>query len=87
MKTEIIEYIQTFISEYQNRDDIATCYGQPLVGFADAHHPYIKAWIINLPMALLYQFFFCGPLVRFVFRRLFPEKPAKVLAYAPVSTR
>ena len=46
-----------------------------------------KAWIINLPMALLYQFFFCGPLVRFVFRRLFPEKPAKVLAYAPVSTR
>ena len=35
-----------------------------------------KAWILNLPMALLYQFFFCGPLVRFVFRKLFPEKPS-----------
>ena len=42
MKQEITDYIKTFVTEYENRDEIATNYGEPLVGFADAHHPYIQ---------------------------------------------
>ena len=45
MKTQIIEFIEQYIEDYQNRDAIATEYGRPLVGFADAQHPYIQ----NLP--------------------------------------
>ncbi len=45
MKKEIVEYIKEYIEEYQRRDSIATQYGQPLIGFADAWHPYIQ----NLP--------------------------------------
>lgn len=45
MKKQIIEFIKQYIEAYQNRETIATEYGQPLVGFADAHHPYIQ----NLP--------------------------------------
>lgn len=29
---------------------------------------------LNFPMAILYQMFYCGPLVRFIFRRIFREK-------------
>ena len=36
MKQQIRELIQTYILEYQQREEIATCYGEPLVGFADA---------------------------------------------------
>lgn len=43
MKQQIIEFIERFIIEYQIRDDIATKYGQPIVGFADAYHPYIQS--------------------------------------------
>ncbi len=42
MKKQIIEFIENYIKEYQSRESIATEYGQPLVGFADAHHPYIQ---------------------------------------------
>ena len=45
MKTQIIETIESFVKDYQSREYIATSYGQPLVGFADAFHPYIQ----NLP--------------------------------------
>lgn len=31
---------------------------------------WIKAWALNLPMALLYQLFYCGPVVRMIFRGL-----------------
>ncbi len=44
-KDQIVLFIEEYIREYQARDDIATCYGMPLVGFADANHPYIR----NLP--------------------------------------
>ena len=43
MKQQIRELIQTYISEYQQREEIATCFGEPLVGFADAWHPYIQS--------------------------------------------
>lgn len=32
---------------------------------------WIQAIILNFPMALFYQLFFAGPLVRFIFNRLF----------------
>ena len=45
MKTQICDFIKQYMKEYQSRETIATEYGEPLVGFADAHHPYIQ----NLP--------------------------------------
>ncbi len=45
MKKQIEEFIKNYIKEYQSREGISTEYGAPLVGFADAHHPYIQ----NLP--------------------------------------
>lgn len=35
---------------------------------------FIQTWAMNLPMAILYQMFYCGPLVRCIFRLLFREK-------------
>lgn len=32
---------------------------------------WIQTWAMNFPMALLYQLFYCGPLVRLIFRRIF----------------
>ena len=43
MKQEITDLIKAFVTEYESRDEIATSYGEPLVGFADAHHPYIQS--------------------------------------------
>ena len=38
---------------------------------------FLPAWLqtaaCNFPMAFFWQVFFCGPLVRFLFRRLFPS--------------
>ena len=41
MKKKITEIISSYIKEYESRDDIHTVWGHPLVGFADAHDPYI----------------------------------------------
>lgn len=35
---------------------------------------WIQTWAMNFPMALLYQMFYCGPLVRLIFRCIFREK-------------
>ena len=35
---------------------------------------FIQTWAMNFPMALLYQMFYCGPLVRLIFRCIFREK-------------
>ena len=35
---------------------------------------WVQTWAMNFPMALLYQIFYCGPLVRSLFCRIFPEK-------------
>ena len=32
---------------------------------------FIQTWAMNFPMALLYQLFYCGPFVRFLFRCIF----------------
>jgi hypothetical protein len=32
---------------------------------------WIKTWAMNFPMAILYQMFYCGPLVRLIFRLIF----------------
>lgn len=34
---------------------------------------WIQTWGMNFPMAILYQLFYCGPLVRFIFRLIFKE--------------
>lgn len=35
---------------------------------------WIQTWAMNFPMALLYQLFYCGPLVRLIFRTIFHVK-------------
>lgn len=45
MKAAITDQIQEFVSKYEERDEITTKWGKPLVGFADAKHPLI----IGLP--------------------------------------
>lgn len=35
---------------------------------------WIQTWAMNFPMAILYQMFYCGPLVRFIFRMIFEKK-------------
>lgn len=46
--------------------------------FKDAGAELIAVWLkttaLNFPMAFFFQLFYAGPLVRFLFRRLFPEK-------------
>ena len=36
MKQEITDLIKAFVTEYESRDEIATNYGEPLVGFANS---------------------------------------------------
>lgn len=35
---------------------------------------WVQTWAMNFPMAILYQMFYCGPLVRLIFRAIFREK-------------
>jgi hypothetical protein len=44
--------------------------------FKDTHTfgTWIQTWAMNFPMAILYQMFYCGPLVRLIFRTIFKEK-------------
>lgn len=32
---------------------------------------WIQTWVLNFPMAMFYQMFYCGPLVRLIFRTIF----------------
>lgn len=32
---------------------------------------WIQTWALNFPMAMFYQMFYCGPLVRLIFRTIF----------------
>ncbi len=41
MKKKILSWICDFVKSYEQREDIITNWGTPLVGFADASHPYI----------------------------------------------
>ncbi len=47
MKAKITKMIRNFVNEYEQKDNISTKWGEPLVGFADANHPYI----LNLQIA------------------------------------
>ncbi len=44
--------------------------------FKDTHTfgTWIQTWGMNFPMAILYQMFYCGPLVRLIFRTIFRKK-------------
>ena len=35
---------------------------------------WIQTWGMNLPLAIFYQIFYCGPLVRLIFRAIFKDK-------------
>lgn len=35
---------------------------------------FVQTWAMNFPMAILYQLFYCGPVVRFIFRLIFRKK-------------
>ena len=35
---------------------------------------WIKTWAMNFPMAICWQMFYCGPLVRLIFRTIFRKK-------------
>ena len=39
---------------------------------------WVKTWAMNFPMAICYQMFYCGPLVRLIFRAIFVRKNAEV---------
>jgi hypothetical protein len=38
---------------------------------------WVQTWAMNFPMAILYQMFYCGPLVRLIFRAIFREEKAQ----------
>jgi hypothetical protein len=44
--------------------------------FKDTHTfgTWIQTWAMNFPMAICYQMFYCGPLVRLIFRTIFKNK-------------
>jgi hypothetical protein len=35
---------------------------------------WVQTWAMNFPMAICYQMFYCGPLVRLIFRTIFKDK-------------
>lgn len=41
MKAIIENLIRNYVREYEKRPDVSTCWGEPLVGFANANHPEI----------------------------------------------
>ena len=48
-----------------------------LFGFQDAAHivpNFLQIWVRNFPMALFWQLFYAGPLVRFIFRLIFKKQ-------------
>ena len=47
--------------------------------FKDTHTfgTFIQTWGMNFPCAVLWQMFYCGPLVRLIFRLIFREKKSK----------
>ncbi len=46
---------------------------------------WVKTWAMNFPMAICYQMFYCGPLVRLIFRSIFRRNETKASAPAAVS--
>ena len=44
--------------------------------FKDQHTfgTWIQSWAMNFPMAICWQMFYCGPLVRLIFRTIFRKK-------------
>lgn len=44
---------------------------------------WIQTWAMNFPMAILYQMFYCGPLVRLIFRAIFREKKVSAAGLSP----
>ena len=47
---------------------------------------WIQTWAMNFPMAILYQMFYCGPLVRLIFRAIFREKKVSAAGLSPDMT-
>ena len=53
--------------------------------FKDTHTfgTFIQTWGMNFPCAVLWQMFYCGPLVRLIFRLIFREKKSSPSALQP----
>ena len=52
---------------------IATCLFKDTPSFGT----WIQTWAMNFPMAIMYQLFYCGPLVRLIFRTIFRKSLAE----------
>ena len=57
------------------------CCGQghaEVEAFKDAGNQFVAVWLqttaFNFPMAFFWQLIYAGPIVRFIFRHIFPEK-------------
>ena len=57
--------------------------------FKNAGTELVAVWmqttVMNFPMAFCWQIFYCGPLVRFLFGKLFPEKKKNKVEEASVA--
>lgn len=49
--------------------------------FKDAGNQFVAVWLqttaFNFPMAFFWQLIYAGPIVRFIFRHIFPERKRK----------
>ena len=43
LRKKLTDLINNSVQDYMSRDDIATTFGTPIVGFADAWHPFIQS--------------------------------------------
>jgi hypothetical protein len=56
---------------------VMSFFGSILFSFSEIKNviaKWLQTFVINFPMALCFQIFYAGPFVRFIFRKLFPQK-------------
>lgn len=67
--------------EFKTATDDLRCFMSLIatILFKDTHTfgTFIQTWGMNFPCAVLWQMFYCGPLVRLIFRLIFREKKSK----------
>ena len=56
---------------------IMSCIAMLLFKDTKSFGMFIQTWAMNFPMAIMYQMFYCGPLVRLIFRTIFRENKNK----------
>lgn len=43
MREQLLETIRSFLRDYEKKPEIQTVWGEPLLSFADANHPYVRS--------------------------------------------